>query len=213
MAATLSILSSSTTRISLKGGALGAQNGAAQRQDAPEVVLVHLFVVAGDEAVVAVQDAHDLHIVAHPGIQRLGHAADRGVQAGGSRRRRSGCQHVFSSCKIPLSSDLPALRSRLLLLEYSQRGPVSRAGGEKTVPISAPINKRGLLHWLLALGNFHFPVSSHCCCPIAVVAPSATPSVLSGMSKIQRWSQSKLLYPSFITFFMSIYSVLRERKG
>ena len=69
------------------------------------------------------------------------------------------------------------------------------------------------MHGLLALGNFHFPVSSHCCCPIAVVAPSATPSVLSGMSKIQRWLQSKLLYLLFITFFVSIYSVFGERKG
>ena len=63
-----------------KGGALGAQNGAAQRQDAAEVVLTHLFVIAVDETAVAVQDAHDLHILAHAGIQRFGYAADGGVQ-------------------------------------------------------------------------------------------------------------------------------------
>ena len=66
----------------LEGGALGAQNGAAQRQDAPEVVFRHLLVVAGDQAMVAVQDAHDLDAVAHSGIQSFCHAADGGVQAG-----------------------------------------------------------------------------------------------------------------------------------
>ena len=35
-------------------------------------------------------------------------------------------------------------------------------------------------------------------CPIAVVAPSATPSVLSGINRIQRWSQSKPLYLVFL---------------
>ena len=65
----------------LEGGALGAQNGAAQRQDAPEVVLLHLLVVPGDEAVVPVQDAHDLHVVAHAGVQGFCHAADGSVQA------------------------------------------------------------------------------------------------------------------------------------
>ena len=65
----------------LEGRALGAEDGAAQRQDAPEVVLRHLFVVARDEAVVAVEDAHDLNIVAHAGVQRLGYAADGRIQA------------------------------------------------------------------------------------------------------------------------------------
>ena len=65
----------------LKGGALGAQNGAAQRQDASEIVLSHLLVFPGDEAVIAVENAHDLDIFAHAGIQRLGNAADGGVQA------------------------------------------------------------------------------------------------------------------------------------
>ena len=65
----------------LEGGALGAQNGAAQCQDAAEVILAHLPVLAVDQAVVAVQDAHDLHIITHPGIQCLCHAANGCVQA------------------------------------------------------------------------------------------------------------------------------------
>lgn len=65
----------------LEGGALGAQNGAAQCQDAAEVILAHLLVFAVDQAVVAVQDAHDLHIITHPGIQCLCHAANGCVQA------------------------------------------------------------------------------------------------------------------------------------
>mgnify|MGYP006877190991 CR=1 FL=1 len=64
-----------------EGGALGAQNGAAQCQDAAEVVLAHLPVLAVDQAVVAVQDAHDLHIITHPGIQCLCYAANGCVQA------------------------------------------------------------------------------------------------------------------------------------
>ena len=115
----------------LEGGALGAQNGTAQRQDAPEVVLVHLFVVAGDEAVVAVQDAHDLHIVAHPGIQRLGHAADRGVQAGAVAAGGQDANTFFHLAKSLFPLIFPHCGSRLLLLEYSQRGPVSRAGEKK----------------------------------------------------------------------------------
>ena len=66
----------------LEGGALGSEDGAAQRQDAAEIVLAHLLVFAGDEAVVAVQDAHDLDVLAEPSIQGFGHAADGGVQAG-----------------------------------------------------------------------------------------------------------------------------------
>ena len=114
-----------------EGGALGAQNGAAQRQDAPEIVLVHLFVVSGDEAVVAVQDAHDLHIVAHPGIQRLGHAADRGVQAGAVAAGGQDANTFFHLAKSLFPLIFPHCGSRLLLLEYSQRGPVSRAGAKK----------------------------------------------------------------------------------
>jgi hypothetical protein len=63
-----------------KGGALGAQNGAAQRQDAAEIVLAHLLVVAVDQAAVSVQDANDLHVIAHAGIQCFCYAADGGVQ-------------------------------------------------------------------------------------------------------------------------------------
>lgn len=48
---------------------------------------------------------------------------------------------------------------------------------------------------------------------MAVVCPSETPSVLSGINRIQRWSQSKPLYLVFIAFFVSIYSVLVKRQG
>ena len=51
-------------------------------QDAAEIILAHLLVFAGNEAVVAIQDAHDLDVLAEPCIQGFGHAADGGVQAG-----------------------------------------------------------------------------------------------------------------------------------
>ena len=65
----------------LEGGALGAQNGAAQGQDTAEVVLVHFTVVAVDQTAVTVCDAHDLHVISHAGVQCFCNAADGGVQA------------------------------------------------------------------------------------------------------------------------------------
>ena len=41
---------------------------------------------------------------------------------------------------------------------------------------------------------------------------SATPSVLSGINRIQRWSQSKPLYPVFTIFFVSIYSAWTQEQ-
>src|SRR5699024_92087 len=66
----------------LEGGALGAQNGAAQGQQAAEIVRLHLLVVAVDQAVIAVQDADDLDIFAHADVERFRHAADGRVQTG-----------------------------------------------------------------------------------------------------------------------------------
>nr|DAP81117.1 MAG TPA: hypothetical protein [Caudoviricetes sp.] len=43
---------------------------------------------------------------------------------------------------------------------------------------------------------------------MAVVCPSETPSVLSGINRIQRWSQSKPPYLVLPVFFVSIYSIL-----
>ena len=47
---------------------------------------------------------------------------------------------------------------------------------------------------------------------IAVVCPSSTPSVLSGINRIQRWSQSKPLYLVFAALSMSIYSVWTQEQ-
>ena len=66
----------------LEGGALGAQNGAAQGQQAAEIVRLHLLVVAVDQAVIAVQDADDLDVFAHADVERFRHAADGRVQTG-----------------------------------------------------------------------------------------------------------------------------------
>ena len=66
----------------LEGGALGAQDGAAQSEQAAEIVGLHLFVVPVDQPMVAVQDADDLHVVPHADVQRFRHAADGRVQAG-----------------------------------------------------------------------------------------------------------------------------------
>ena len=41
----------------------------------------------------------------------------------------------------------------------------------------------------------------------------ATPSVLSGINRIQRWSQSKPPYLAFIYFFASIYSIQSRGQG
>ena len=94
----------------LEGGALGAQDGAAQGQDAPEVVLGHLLVLAVDEAVVAVQDAHDLHIIAHPGIQGLCHAADRCVQARAVAAGGQDANTFFHLSESLVSSVFPTAR-------------------------------------------------------------------------------------------------------
>ena len=64
-----------------KRRALGAQDGAAQGQNAAEIVLGHLLVVPVDQAAVAVQDADDLHVVTHAGVQCFCYTADGGVQA------------------------------------------------------------------------------------------------------------------------------------
>ena len=115
----------------LEGGALGAEDGAAQRQDAAEIVLGHLLVIAGDEAVVAVEDAHDLDVLAEPCIQGLCHAADGGVQAGTVAAGGQDANTFFHLAKSLFPLIFPHCGSRLLLLEYSQRGPVSRAGEKK----------------------------------------------------------------------------------
>lgn len=48
---------------------------------------------------------------------------------------------------------------------------------------------------------------------MAVVCPSETPSVLSGINRIQRWSQSKPPHLVSVCFFVSIYSVLSRGQG
>ena len=48
---------------------------------------------------------------------------------------------------------------------------------------------------------------------IAVVWPSEIPSVLSGINRIQRWSQSKPPYLAFLYFFASIYSIQSRGQG
>ena len=42
---------------------------------------------------------------------------------------------------------------------------------------------------------------------------SETPSVLSGINRIQRWSQSKPPYLAFLYFFASIYSIQSRGQG
>ncbi len=63
-----------------EGGAAGTQNGAAQGQDAGEVALLHLAVVAFDQAGIAILNTDDFGV--KQGVARAGHAADTGVQAG-----------------------------------------------------------------------------------------------------------------------------------
>ena len=87
-----------------KGGALGAQDGAAHGQDAGELVGGHLTVVAVDQAVVAVHDADDLDFVAHAVVQGLCHTAQGGVQAGavaaGSKDTNTNRHSKTSQCCI-----------------------------------------------------------------------------------------------------------------
>ena len=47
---------------------------------------------------------------------------------------------------------------------------------------------------------------------MAAVCPSLTPSVDSGINRIQRWSQSKSLYLALIVFLVSIYSVYAQEQ-
>ena len=65
-----------------KRRALGAKDRAAHRQNAGKFILLHFAPFALDEAVVAVLNADDLHLIAETLVQRLGRAADGGVQAG-----------------------------------------------------------------------------------------------------------------------------------
>ena len=65
----------------LEGGALGAQDGAAHRQDAGELAGLHHPPVPVDQAGVAVGDADDLYMVlAQALIEGLGHPPQSGVQ-------------------------------------------------------------------------------------------------------------------------------------
>ena len=48
---------------------------------------------------------------------------------------------------------------------------------------------------------------------IAVVWPSETPSVLSGINRIQRWSQSKPPYLAFIYFLRQYIVFSHEDRG
>ena len=82
----------------LKRGALGAEDGTAQSQDAAEVVLGHILEIAVDQAMISVQDTNDLHVVPHAGVQRFGDAADGRVQA---RAVTAGSEdtNTFFQCK------------------------------------------------------------------------------------------------------------------
>ena len=64
-----------------EGGALGAQNGAAHCEDTGKFPRLHHAPIAVDQALVAVQNADDLHIVVHAFIQRLCDAPESGVEA------------------------------------------------------------------------------------------------------------------------------------
>ena len=84
----------------LERGALCAKDGAAHRQDAGKLAGVHVAEIAVDQAVIAVEHADDLHLVAHTLIQCLGSTADGGVQAGAVA---AGSQNTdtFFSCNMP----------------------------------------------------------------------------------------------------------------
>lgn len=56
-------------------------------------------------------------------------------------------------------------------------------------------------------GKFEFVVATH------INKDSEIPSVLSGINRIQRWSQSKPLYLAFLYFFASIYSIQSRGQG
>ena len=62
------------------GGARRAEDGAAARQDAGKIRLLHLMVLALDQPLEAVDHADDLH-VRHLLVERLGHPADGRVQS------------------------------------------------------------------------------------------------------------------------------------
>ena len=86
----------------LEGGALGAEDGAAHRQNTGKFVWLHHPRIAVDQAVIAVGDAYDLHIVAHALIQRLGHAAQGGVQAGAVAAGSKDAYTFFHTFLTPL---------------------------------------------------------------------------------------------------------------
>ena len=76
------------------------------------------------------------------------------------------------------------------------------------------VKAAGPLFFVIALPIYTIRIYRHHFLPLmAVVCPSETPSVDSGINRIQRRSQSKPLYLVFIAFFVSIYSVLVKRRG
>ena len=127
----------------LERGALGAKNRAAYRQNAGKLIRRHDAVVAVDQAVITVQNANDLHLVAHALIQRFGHAADGCVQAGAVT---AGCQNTNTHLhrnlpvrSVPLAARVPRCCTMpgnvhticiFYLLQYATQAVLSmRCGG------------------------------------------------------------------------------------
>lgn len=129
----------------LERGALGAKNRAAYRQNAGKLIRCHDAVVAVDQAVITVQNANDLHLVAHALIQRFGHAADGCVQAGAVT---AGCQNTNTHLHrnlpvrpVPLAARVPRCCTMpgnvhticiFYLLQYATQAVLSmRCGGSR----------------------------------------------------------------------------------
>ena len=89
----------------LEGGAFGAQDRTAHRQNAGKLIGLHHPPVAVDQAGITVDNADDLHILAKALIQRLGHTPDGCVQA---RAVSPGCQDTYTF-----------FHSRFLLVKFS----------------------------------------------------------------------------------------------
>ena len=88
-------------------GALGAQDCTAHGQNAGKFRLLHFAIVPMNQAVIAIHDPYNLHFVAHPVIERFGHTADCGVEAGAVPARCQNTDAHFHSVSLLFLPALP----------------------------------------------------------------------------------------------------------
>lgn len=110
-----------------------------------------------------------------------------------------------------VTSDILFLQKRGRVLE--QDAPWIHVGETAD---GIPLNRYFIDHPEMICGEMQMvsgPYGQRPTCAPLENGTSLTPSVLSGINRIQRWSQSKPPYLAFIYFFASIYSIQSRGQG